>query len=111
DLYKYADLAFIGAGFGAGVHSVTEAAIYHVPCAHGPKYDILAEAIELVDEELSTVVHELKDLTTFLALPQSDLSILSEKIKSFVNERLGATDKIINSEPLLKPLFHDKIQA
>ena len=28
DLYKYADLAFIGAGFGAGVHSVTEAAVY-----------------------------------------------------------------------------------
>lgn len=110
DLYKYADLAFIGAGFGAGVHSVTEAAIYHVPCAHGPKYDILAEAIELVDEGLSTVVYEIEDLTNFLALSSENISILSGKIKSFVNERLGATDKIIKNEPLLKSLFHDKIQ-
>ncbi len=110
DLYKYADLAYIGAGFGAGVHSVTEAAIYHVPSAHGPKYDILAEAIELVQEGLSTVVHNVEDLSLFVDLPRDDISTLSKKIENFVNDRLGATDRIFHKEPLLKTLFNDKSQ-
>jgi 3-deoxy-D-manno-octulosonic-acid transferase len=104
DLYKYADLAFIGAGFGAGVHSVTEAAIYNVPCSHGPNYDILAEAIDLVEEGLSTVVNEVDDLTKFLAMSEDTISELSQLIDTFVNERLGATDKIIESEPLFRSL-------
>jgi len=110
DLYKYADLAYIGAGFDAGVHSVTEAAIYHVPCSHGPKYDILAEAIDLVEAQLSTVIYEAQDLVNFLALSPQAISSLSTRIETFVNERLGATNKIIDSEPLLQPLFHNKIQ-
>lgn len=105
DLYKYADLAFIGAGFGAGVHSVTEAAIYNVPSAHGPKYDILAEAIDLVDEGLSTVVNEVQDLVDFLTMSEHSISELSLKIDSFVKQRLGATDKIFRSEPMLQSLI------
>ena len=103
DLYRYADLAFIGAGFGAGVHSVTEAAVYHVPCAHGPKYDILAEAIELVELALSTVVIEPDELVNFLLQDESDLKDSSEKISTFINERLGATERIIQNERLLSP--------
>ena len=104
DLYKYADLAFIGAGFGAGVHSGTEAAIYNVPSAHGPNYEILAEAIDLVEKSLSTVVNEVDDLTTFLAMPQDAISKLSLQIETFVSERLGATEKIFQSDPLLRSL-------
>lgn len=104
DLYKYATLAFIGAGFGAGVHSVTEASVYHVPSAHGPKYDILAEAIELVDEGLSTVVIKTKDLSDFLTLPQEKIESISSSIKSFVDLRIGASDKIIHKDPLLSKL-------
>ncbi len=98
DLYKYAHLAFIGAGFGAGVHSVTEASIYNVPAAHGPKYDILAEAIELVDEQLSTVIHTADELATFLSKPDDEVQELSMKIEAFVSARIGATDRIIQSE-------------
>ncbi|MBC8376727.1 MAG: hypothetical protein H8E26_11840 [FCB group bacterium] len=104
DLYKYADLAFIGAGFGAGVHSVTEAAIYKVPSAHGPNYDILAEAIDLVEKGLSAVVNDVVDLTTFLSMPEEIISEISVQIEVYVNEGLGATDRIIKSEPLLRSL-------
>ncbi len=110
DLYKHADLAFIGAGFGAGVHSVTEAAIYHVPCAHGPKYDILAEAIDLVEEKLSTVVTRTPELINFLTLPEGEIKILSEQIESFVQIRLGATEQIIRNESLFQRLLDDKIE-
>lgn len=104
DLYKYATLAFIGAGFGAGVHSVTEAAIYHVPSAHGPKYDILAEAIELVDEGLSTVIHDSDSLSNFLNQPEENILQLSKKLELFVNARVGASDRIMASEPILSSL-------
>lgn len=36
-VYKYADLAFVGGGFGRGVHSVLEAAVYSVPLLVGPE--------------------------------------------------------------------------
>jgi 3-deoxy-D-manno-octulosonic-acid transferase len=104
DLYKYADLAYIGAGFGAGVHSVTEAAIYKVPCAHGPKYDILAEAIDLVDEGLSTITEEPQDLSAFLTMPEDARLALSGRIESFVHIRIGATDRIFERESLMGTL-------
>jgi len=107
DLYKYARLAFIGAGFSTGVHSVTEASIYHIPCAHGPKYDILAEAIDLVNLDLSTVVLSDEDLTEFLSQTDAEILTTSEKIKYFMSTRIGATDKIINQEfPLIKELHN-----
>ena len=102
DLYKYAHLAYIGAGFGDGVHSVTEAAIYHVPASHGPKYDILAEAIDLVEEGLSKVTHHEDELYDFLTMPLATRSDMSQQIKLFVNARLGATDAIIKHEFPLK---------
>lgn len=98
DLYKHADLAFIGAGFTTGVHSVTEAAIYHVPSAHGPKYDILAEAIELVECGLSTVVTNSDELVVFLTLEQLTIDTLSNQIDIFTKARIGATDKVIKTE-------------
>ena len=98
DLYKYANLAYIGAGFSTGVHSVTEPAIYHVPCAHGPKYDILAEAIELVDSKLSTVIYTAQDLVNFLHLPDERISELEKSVCNYVHSRIGASEKIVNIE-------------
>ena len=98
DLYTHADLAYIGAGFTTGVHSVTEAAVYHVPAAHGPVFDILAEAIELVDLQLSTVVQDHRDLLAFLQMNSEQIQALNAKIKSFIQQRVGATDRILKQE-------------
>ncbi|MCF6239432.1 MAG: hypothetical protein L3J79_11605 [Candidatus Marinimicrobia bacterium] len=102
DLYSCAHLAYVGAGFSTGVHSVTEASIYYVPCAHGPKYDILAEATDLVDMGLSRIISSTTDLVQFLGLPDSAISHLSKQIERFMDARLGAADKIINQEFPLK---------
>jgi len=98
DLYKHATLAYIGAGFTTGVHSVTEAAIYCVPSAHGPKYDILAEAIDLVESGLSTVVHNSAALVKFTLTPQKEIERLSLAINEFTSTRIGATDRIMRQE-------------
>lgn len=100
DLYKQASLAYVGAGFSTGVHSVTEPAIYHVPAGHGPKYDILAEAIELVDLGISTVVNSPEELSSWVVenLDQSTLEQKRESLREYLSSRLGAADLIFEQE-------------
>jgi 3-deoxy-D-manno-octulosonic-acid transferase len=94
DLYKFATLAYIGAGFSTGVHSVAEPSVYCVPSAHGPHYDLLAEAIELIDLGISTLIRKSDDLTDFIRLIASPELI---DFKKYVSERKGATQKILKA--------------
>ncbi|PLW92876.1 MAG: 3-deoxy-D-manno-octulosonic acid transferase [Marinilabiliales bacterium] len=48
-LYKMADLAQIGNGFGTGIHNVAEAAVYGCPVIFGPKYQKFKEAVDLIE--------------------------------------------------------------
>jgi len=47
-IYRYGDLAYIGGGFGAGIHNVLEAAVYGIPVIFGPKYQKFKEARDLL---------------------------------------------------------------
>ena len=47
-IYRYGQVAYIGGGFGVGIHNVTEAAVYSVPVIFGPNYDKFREARELI---------------------------------------------------------------
>lgn len=70
-LYYYADVAYIGGGFGAGIHNTLEAATYGIPVVFGPKYGKFKEAEDLVtlmagfsiasQEELNSLFVELQD--------------------------------------------------
>jgi 3-deoxy-D-manno-octulosonic-acid transferase len=97
DLYKEAQLAYVGAGFSTGVHNVTEPAVYGIPVAFGPKYDILAEAIEMADMQIATVIIEISDLMRFCRLLKdtNQYKTLCQQTKAYVDSRRGATDKII----------------
>ncbi|MCZ2132123.1 MAG: hypothetical protein LC116_02850 [Bacteroidetes bacterium] len=46
-LYCFADIAYIGGGFGAGVHSVAEPAGYGIPLICGPRIYRAPDAVEL----------------------------------------------------------------
>lgn len=45
--YRYARVAYIGGGFGAGIHNINEAAVYGIPVVFGPKNEKFIEAREL----------------------------------------------------------------
>lgn len=47
-IYKYADLALIGGGFGKGIHNILEAATWGIPVLFGPNYKKFKEAIDLI---------------------------------------------------------------
>jgi len=64
-LYAIADAAIVGGGFGAGVHSVTEPAVYGMPIATGPYIQRSADALRLFDLGLLHVVRSAADLLTW----------------------------------------------
>jgi 3-deoxy-D-manno-octulosonic-acid transferase len=73
-LYSYADAAYIGGGFGAGVHSVAEPAGYGIPLACGPRIDRARDAAVLRTLGALCVLHSVegcyKWLKTLLDEPQ-----------------------------------------
>jgi 3-deoxy-D-manno-octulosonic-acid transferase len=99
-LYQYADIAYIGGGFGAGIHNTLEAAAFGMPVIFGPKYDKFKEARDLIElnaafsisteeEELLTIAGKLMDDKQF----RDGCAAIAKK---YVEEHVGATDSILN---------------
>jgi 3-deoxy-D-manno-octulosonic-acid transferase len=98
-LYQYGDIAYIGGGFGAGIHNTLEAAAFGLPVIFGPEYSKFKEAKDLIalhagfsiDDEarLRTVAGNLIDDEAFCRLA-------GEKAKNYVKENTGATKAIID---------------
>lgn len=65
-LYRYADMAFIGGGFGKSVHNVLEAAAYEIPVCCGPNIKGIPETQHLVDAGLLQIVNDAEELTAFV---------------------------------------------
>ncbi len=97
-VYKYADLAYIGGGFGVGIHNTLEAAIFGMPIVFGPNYVKFNEATTMVKLEVAFPVNnysELKTiLDTLLTNPEKRAKINSA-CNSFTQQNLGATQTII----------------
>lgn len=98
DLYSIAELAYVGAGFGLGVHSVIEPAIHECAVAHGPTIHILDEAVSMVDLGLSTLVNNSDDLILFFnLLHQPDLlKSIQKKTHQFVLKHKSCSQSILN---------------
>lgn len=47
-IYRYGTLAYVGGGFGAGIHNIAEAAVYDLPVIFGPNHRRFKEALELI---------------------------------------------------------------
>ncbi|MBL7013019.1 MAG: hypothetical protein ISR83_01235 [Candidatus Marinimicrobia bacterium] len=98
DLYAYADLAYIGAGFGRGVHSVIEPAVYGCAIAHGPKIHNLDEAVSMTQLGLSTTVKSARELANFYRLlDQPDiLKTIQEKTEQFITQHKSCSQSLLN---------------
>lgn len=103
-VYKYADIAYIGGGFGVGIHNTLEAAIFGNPVIFGPNYLKFQEATSMVDLGIAFPVADYElfqaTLAELLADPQKRNAI-SEKCISFTKQNIGATlkitDKVFNN--------------
>ncbi len=98
-LYRYGNIAYIGGGFGAGIHNILEAATFGLPVIFGPKYRKFREARELVDLGAAFPVYRFDDLHNAIRLLLDDGQSRNEKsqiARNYVKLNQGATQKIIN---------------
>ena len=98
-LYQYGDIAYIGGGFGAGIHNTLEAAAFGLPVIFGPEYSKFKEAGDLIALQAGfSIAGEagLKAATSNLVNNQMFYSHASEKCKAYIKEHTGATATIIN---------------
>lgn len=97
-LYKYGNISYIGGGFGKGIHNILEAAVFGLPVVIGPNYKKFSEAVDLISEKGAFCINNIKELEQqFNTLLQNETFYFqSSKIaKTFVENRVGATEKII----------------
>ena len=97
-VYRYAAIAYIGGGFGVGIHNTLEAAVYHIPVLFGPNYLKFQEAVELVNRRLGFPVRsesELAEQLDRLIKNGKLLKEIAEKCSIFMSENVGATQLVI----------------
>ncbi|MGD9930887.1 MAG: 3-deoxy-D-manno-octulosonic acid transferase [Mangrovibacterium sp.] len=97
-IYRYADVAYIGGGFGVGIHNTLEAAIYNIPVLFGPNYLKFQEAVELVNRELAFPVTNANELTSQLdqLIGQDELRAgIAVGCRQFMSENIGATQLVL----------------
>ena len=97
-VYNYADIAYVGGGFGAGIHNILEPATFGIPIIIGPNYEKFHEAKELVELGACKVIKSREDLNLVLGNFFNDTYERKEKGKiagKFVMVNTGATKKIV----------------
>ena len=94
-IYKYADIAYIGGGFGVGIHNVLEAAVYGTPVIFGPNYARFKEANDLVNRQGGFSIQNCEELTVLLNRFLTEKNFLEKKKKKasvYIKENVGATE-------------------
>lgn len=99
-LYRYADIAYVGGGFGKGIHNVLEAATFGIPIIFGPNYRQFHEAVSLKTENAAFPVNHDKEFSHIihkLAQDQKLRTTAGESAGNYVLNNIGATNIIMQS--------------
>jgi 3-deoxy-D-manno-octulosonic-acid transferase len=102
-VYQYGKIAYIGGGFGKGIHNILEAATFGLPILFGPNYQKFQEALDLVEAGGSFSINNYADLTKFIHLFLSDslqLEKASAICRNYVKNNIGATEIILKNSKI-----------
>ena len=98
-LYKYADITYVGGGFGYdGLHNILEAAVYGKPVIFGPEFERNFEAQELTECGGGITIDNalgLEKILTHLFNNEDELKQRGAAAKNYVYSNAGATKKIM----------------
>lgn len=101
-IYRYGEIAYVGGGFGTGIHNVLEAAVYGIPVIFGPKYHKFKEAHDLIATGGGFSVADASQLSAkldeFLTYKEA-LASAGENAGRLVKDHVGATEKILKEIP------------
>lgn len=95
-IYRFADLAYVGGGFGVGIHNINEAAVYGIPVLFGPNYHRFIEAEELIAHEGAFSISGKEDFDTKASalLEAAPREKMGRNAGEYIHSKLGASDAI-----------------
>ena len=95
-LYQYGHIAYIGGGFGVGIHNTLEAATFGLPVIFGPNYYKFREAKELISEGAAFSIKDQDELKDVMARLQDPVfrTKSGQTAKKYVKDHTGATEII-----------------
>ncbi len=96
-LYRYGRIAYIGGGFGAGIHNTLEPIAFGLPVIFGPKYEKFEEAVYLVKNGGAFVVENTAELAAIFQKlqPESAFQTASETAFQYVLNNKGASRAVV----------------
>ena len=94
-LYQYGKVAYIGGGFGAGIHNTLEAAAFGLPVIFGPKFNKFQEAKDLIKIGAAKSVSNASELINAFEHFKNNAQS-SSAAKKYVEDNKGATASILN---------------
>jgi len=98
-VYKYGNVAYIGGGFGKGIHNILEAATFGLPIIFGSNYNKFKEAVDLIKLGGSASIsnyEEIRYTLDSLLENKDNISLMGKISSEFVNKNKGATTEILN---------------
>lgn len=95
-IYRYGQVAYIGGGFGTGIHNTLEAAVYGMPVVFGPKWQKFREAKGLLHANAAASVRNYQELAAALDNAFAQQAAMGGNADAYVKSELGATEKIYN---------------
>ncbi|WOF88115.1 3-deoxy-D-manno-octulosonic acid transferase [Segatella copri] len=102
-MYNYGDVAYIGGGFGVGIHNTLEAAVWNMPVIFGPNNKKFQEAQGLLKSGGGFEINTYEDFSGLMNSLMNDEAFLKQagdKAGTFVAHLAGATDKVLASVKL-----------
>ena len=93
-IYTFGHVAYIGGGFGEGIHNTIEAAAYGMPVLFGPNYDIFREAHDLINTQAARSIHNYHELDEALHTALNQHTEIGARAAAYVESELGTTEKI-----------------
>ena len=102
-MYNYGDVAYIGGGFGVGIHNTLEAAVWNMPVIFGPNNKKFQEAQGLLKSGGGFEINTYEDFSGLMSPLMNDETFLKQagdKAGAFVAHLAGATDKVLASVKL-----------
>ena len=102
-MYNYGDVAYIGGGFGVGIHNPLEAAVWNMPVIFGPNNKKFQEAQGLLKSGGGFEINNFEDFVGLMKSMMNDEAFLKsagEKAGEFVASLSGATDKVLSKVQL-----------
>ena len=102
-MYHYGDVAYVGGGFGVGIHNTLEAAVWNMPVIFGPNNKKFQEAQGLLKSGGGFEIQNFEEFEGLMNSMMNDETFLKssgDKAGAFVASLSGATDKVLSKVQL-----------